>query len=75
MRHGEGESLALYCESGGSMAPGGWPAQVFVYACGPEGRDGGHVQQLHERAPSALMRRNYRSRVFTRLRGSEEERE
>lgn len=27
------------------------------------------------KAPSALMRRNYRARVFTRLRGSEEERE
>ena len=35
--------------SGGSTAPGDWTAQVFVYACGPEGRDGGHVQQIHER--------------------------
>lgn len=57
------------------MAPEGRPAEVFVYVCGPEGRFGGHVQQLHERPPSALMRHNYRACVFTRLRGSEEERE
>lgn len=48
VRRGEGESLDLHC-GGGSVAAGGRPAKVFVYVCGPEGRDGGHVQQLHER--------------------------
>lgn len=44
-----GESRAPLRVAEAPWLQGPQPAPVFVYACGPEGRAGGHVQQLHER--------------------------